>query len=272
MDNNVSKNTLKDEVISYFKDIDFKYWEKRLSHIFTKLKTLKTGKTKSIYLVDCYSVYLQLLEIFFINILALSVKEKTFFHFLFIGNSELRKYVKDNFLNSDFQKWLMENYVFGFRDKSTIKEYEKRYNEHVNIIKECAKDYLEDYDFLNAYKHGFRAKALFGDTKISIGGHKLLEGDSELTYYSQKGNSIFKCTITFNHKRILGKSFFILEMLKNAQKVYLSQGNNKKMTLNHCYIQDVEDWNKSFGTARFKTEMLVVKGKLRLDKNEDLKN
>jgi hypothetical protein len=257
---------LKKEVISYFKDIDFKYWEVRLSHILSKLKTSKTDKAKSLYLVDCYSVYLQLLEIFFINILSLSAKEKTFFHFLFIGNKELRIYVETYFLDKEFQKWLMENYVFGLKDKSRIKNYEKRYAEHINIIKECVKDYLEDYDFLNAYKHGFRAKALFGDMKISIGGYKILQGDSKLTYYSQKENSIFKRSITFNHKRILGKSFFVLEMLKNAQKVFLAQGNNKKMTLNHCYIKDIEDWNKSFGTARFKTEILILKGKIRLDK------
>lgn len=74
---------LKKEVDLYFKDIDFGYWEKRLSHILLKLRTLKTNESKSMYLVDCYSVYLQLLEIFFINILALSAKEKTFFSFSF---------------------------------------------------------------------------------------------------------------------------------------------------------------------------------------------
>lgn len=267
MESNASKNSLQDEIISYFKDIDFEYWEKRLSHVSLKLRTLKTNRAKSLYLVDCYSVYLQLLEIFFINILSLSVKEKTFFHFLFIGNGELRKYIKDNFLDSEFQKWLMENYVFGLKDKSRIKEYDKRYAEHIKIIKECVKDYLEDYDFLNAYKHGFRAKALFGDTKISINNYKILQGDSELIYYSQKGKSIYKRSITFNYKRILGKAFFILEMLKNAQKIFLAQGNNKEMTLNHCYIEDVDDWNKSFGTARFKTEILVIKGKIKLDNN-----
>ncbi len=265
MESNASENSLQEEVISYFKDIDFKYWEKRLLYIVSRFNTLKTNKAKSIYLVDCYSVYLQLLEIFFINILSLSVKEKTFFHFLFVGNSELRKYINDNFLNPEFQKWLMENYVFAFKDKSIIREYEKRYTEHISIIKECAKDYLADYDFLNAYKHGFRAKAFFGDTKISIGGYKIIQGDSELTYYSQRGNSIFQCSITFNHKRILIKSHFILEMLKNAQKVYLSQG--RKITLNHHYLTNIEDWNKSFGTARFKTEILVSNGKIRLDKN-----
>ncbi len=264
MNNN---NAIKKEVIKYFKDIDFEYWEKRLANIVSKIKMLKTSKAKSIYLVDCYSVYLQLLEIFFINILALSVKGKTFFHFLFIGNQELRKYVKANFLNKEFQKWLMENYVFGFKDKSIIREYEKHCADNISVVKECAKDYLEDYDFLNAYKHGFRAKAFFGGNKVNIGGYTILQGDSELTYYSQKGNSIFKCTITFSHKRILGKSFFILAMLKNAQKVFLAQGNNRKMKLSHCYIKDVDDWNKSFGTARFKTEILVVGSKIRLDNN-----
>jgi hypothetical protein len=163
---------------------------------------------------------------------------------------------------------MMENYVFGFKDKSKIKEYEKRYAEHISIVKECVNDYLEDYEFLNAYKHGYRAKALFGDTKISINNHKLLQGDSDLTYYCKRGNSILRCNITFNHKRILGKAFFILEMLKNAQKIYLSPG--KKVTLVHHYIADFESWSKSFGTARFKTEMLVVKGKIKL--NEDLKS
>lgn len=255
---------LKREVISYFKDIDFKYWEKRLSYILSKLKILRSSKAKSFCLVDCYSIYLQLLEIFFINILSLSVKEKSFFHFLFIGNRELRKCIKSNFLNPEFQKWFMDSYVFGFKDKSKINKYEKRYTEHISIIKECAKDYLEDYDFLNAYKHGFRAKAFFGDTKISINNCKILQGDSEIIYYSQKDNLILKNTITFNHKRILGKSFFILEMLKNAQKIFLSQG--RKVTLNHCYITDIESWNKSFGTARLKEIMLRRKKKTGSDK------
>lgn len=269
MDKQIEENFLKREVISYFKDIDFRYWEKRLDNISSKLKSTKKTEIKSLYLVDCYSVYLQLLEIFFVNILSLSVKEKTFFHFLFVSNQELRKYVKLNFLNPEFQKWLMENYIFGFKDKSVINEYEKKYTEHISIIKECAKDYLEDYDFLNAYKHGFRAKALFGDSKISINKHKILQGDSQITYYSQKNNSIYKCSITFNHKRVLGKSYFILQMLKNAQKVFLWQGGNKKMKLDHCYIKDIDDWNKSFGIARFKTEILVVKGKINL--SEEIK-
>jgi hypothetical protein len=261
----VQNDALKNEILLYFKDIDFKYWEKRLSYVLLRLRTLKTNKAKSLYLVDCYSIYLQLLEIFFINILALSVKEKTFFHFLFINNSELRKYIKANFLNKEFQKWLMENYVFGFKDKSKISEYEKHCADNISVIKECVRDYLEDYDFLNAYKHGFRAKAFFGNNKISIEGYCLLQGDSELTYYSHKRKSIYRCSIIFNHKRILGKSFFILEMLKNAQKVFLAQNSNKKITLKHCYIKDIDNWNKSFGTTRFRTEILSAKSKIKLN-------
>ena len=247
---------LKREIISYFEDINFEYWAKRLSHISLKLRKLKTNKARSPYLIDCYSVYLQLLEIFFINILSLSFEEKNFFRYLFISNVKLRKCVEDNFLSLSFQRRMMEDYVFGIKDKHKIKEYNKLYTEHIKIIKECVKDYLEDYDFLNAYKHGFRAKALFGNMKVGVGGYQIFQGDSQITYYSQKDNHILKCNIIFSHKRILVKSFFIVEMLKNAQKVFLAQGEKKRITLNHHYIKGVDDWKKSFGTARFKTEIL----------------
>ena len=101
---------------------------------------------------------MQLLEIFFINCLILSYGEKKFLDHVFIGNTELRKKIEEHLANKHFVDWIFDNLIFGIQDKGQIPNYEKKRSDNLNILQEAGKDYLDHYEFLNAYKHGYRVQ------------------------------------------------------------------------------------------------------------------
>lgn len=256
-------NPVKQFMLDYFNNIDFDYWEKRLNFSLDKIHKLKKNKSKSYYLIDIYSIYLQLLEIFFVNTLILSVKEDGFLSILFADNHKLREMVGQQFTNPQFVNWFMDNLVFGFKDKTKINNYEKKRREHQQILKESAEDYLRDFEFLNSYKHGFRVQIHF-DAVVGIGGTALLKADTELAYFTKERfnrekDIVCKNQIMFNHQRVVTKSYFILQMLKNCQKVFLAQG--KDVNLQHYFLTDLDKWQKTFGVARFKEPLFYIEKK-----------
>jgi len=253
--NKPKRESVKQFMVDYFKNIDFDYWEKRLNFSLDKILKLKKNKSKSYYVVDIYSIYLQLLEIFFINVLILSSREKGFLSILFINNTKLRKLIKEQFGNLKYQRWLMDKLVFGIKEKRSIKDYSKKREEHLQVLKEGTKDYLKDYEFLNAYKHGYRIQVQFGPV-ISIDKTPILKMDAELIYFTKKGKIIYQNRIMFNLHRILAKSYFILGMLKNCQKVFLAQG--KAVNLQHYFLTDIDKWQKAFGVARLKEPLFCI--------------
>ena len=251
---------VKQFMVDYFENIDFDYWEKRLNFSFDKITKLKRNKSKSYYLIDIYSVYLQLLEIFFVNTLILSVKEDGFLSILFTSNNNLRETIKQQFTDPKFINWFMDNLVFGFKDKTKINNYEKKCNEHQQILKESVEDYLKDFEFLNSYKHGFRVQIRF-DPVVGIENVVFLKADTELIYFTKKHfnkekDIVYKNLVMFNHERISTKSYFILQMLKNCQKVFLAQG--KAVNLDHYFLTDLDKWQKTFGVARFKEPLFYI--------------
>jgi hypothetical protein len=248
-------NSVKEFMFDYFNNIDFDYWEKRLDFALDKIIKLKKDKSKSYYLIDIYSIYLQLLEIFFTNTLILSAKEDGFLSILFTGNNKLREIIKRQFTDPSFINWLMDNLVFGFKDKTQINNYEKKQNEHQNILKESVEDYLQDFEFLNSYKHGYRVQINFNPT-IGIKNTLLLKTDTELVYFTKEKDLICKNLIMFNYQRVIIKSYFILQMLKNCQKVFLAQG--KDLKLEHYFITDIYQWRKAYGMARFKEPIFTI--------------
>jgi len=243
-DKPIKTNSVKKFMIDYFNNIDFDYWEKRLNFSLDKIHKLKKNKSKSYYLIDVYSIYLQLLEIFFVNTLILSAGEGGFLSILFTGNFELREIIKKQFSDSQFIKWFMDNFVFGFKDKTKINNYEKKRQNHEQILKEATEDYLKDFEFLNSYKHGFRVQISF-DSVLSIEKMVILKADTELTYFTkehlEKGKDlVYKNMVMFNHERIFAKCYFILQMLKNSQKVFLASG--KAIRLDHYFLTDLDKW------------------------------
>lgn len=251
---------VKQFMVDYFENIDFDYWEKRLNFSFDKITKLKRNKSKSYYLIDIYSIYLQLLEIFFVNTLILSVKEDGFLSILFTGNSKIRGMVKEQFTNPQFINWFMDNLVFGFKDKTKINNYEKKSKEHQQILKEAVEDYLKDFEFLNSYKHGFRVQIRFGSV-LTMGKIVLLKADTELTYFTKEHldkerDMVYKNFVMFNHERIFTKSYFILQMLKNCQNVFLARG--KAIKLDHYFLTDLDKWRETFGVARFKEPLFII--------------
>lgn len=249
---------IKQFMLDYFNNINFNYWDKRLNFALDKILKLKRDKSKSYYLIDIYSIYLQLLEIFFVNTLILSTKEDGFLPILFANNNELREMVKRQFTNPKFINWFMDNLVFGFKDKTKINNYEKKRTEHQQILKESVEDYLKDFDFLNSYKHGYRVQINFNPT-IGIKNILLLKTDTELVYFTKKKCLIYRNLIMFNHRRIVTKSYFILQMLKNCQKVFLAQG--KAVKLEHYFLTDVTKWQEAYGMARFKEPLFTISKK-----------
>ena len=251
-------NTVKKFMFDYFNNIDFDYWEKRLNFALAKILKLKKDKSKSYYLIDIYSIYLQLLEIFFINTLILSAKEDGFLSILFTGNNNLREMMKKQFTDPKFINWLMDNLVFGFKDKTKINNYEKKRGEHKQVLKESVEDYLKDFEFLNSYKHGYRVQVHFNPT-IGINNTLLLKADTELVYFTKEKDLICKNLIMFNHQRVITKSYFILQMLKNCQKVFLAQG--KAVKLEHYFLTDITKWQGVYGMARFKEPLFTISKK-----------
>lgn len=249
----------------YFENIDFNYWEKRLNFCIGKLNSLKTEKAKEPYNIDLYAIYLQILEIFFINVLILSYGEGRFLDHIFIGNKKLREKISTHLSDQRFIDWIFDNLIFGIKEKDQIPNYEKKRKDSLNILLEAGKDYLDHYEFLNAYKHGYRVQ-VGAASRLSINGYKLLETDTHLIYFSKertdkKTQIVYKHRMLFNHKRISWKALTVLEMLKTCQAIFLTRYKKEPGTvlINHYYIDDSEEWSKSFGGASIKEELFILK-------------
>jgi hypothetical protein len=254
----MAETALKQFMFDYFNRINFNYWEKRASMTTEKLKRLKTLQAKSPYIIDYYSMYVQLLEILFINTLILSGQEQTFINYLFMDNQKLRVSIKDNFNREEFLNWYLDNYVFGLTNKQSINNYEEKRKQYLAMLKEFYKDYMADYDFLNSFKHGYRVQASH-KASVSINGIEILNLDTALTYYKKINNVVYEMDIMLNHKRVGTKVYFLLSMLQNSQKVFLSQAKpGKEIKLDHYLIEDKDEWTRSFGFFRTQRALFTV--------------
>lgn len=244
------------ETKQYYKNVDYALWD----DIFLVCKEkLESGseEIKKQWSLELYSKYLQILEVLCINILVVGFGN---IENLFISNKDLRedilKFTKDNQIKNQF----VNQVIFHIKDKNKIKNFEKRKALYLRILNEALKDYLKDYDFLNAYKHGFRVETK-GESRIWINEFPLGEYNTTLTYFSKekhketKEEIIFKNSRCFNWERILYKSLFILDILKKL-KISSSMTTGEEVTLNLLYIIDEENFNKSYGTFRSKEAFL----------------
>lgn len=249
-------NSLKDYKIKYFKETNFDYWEVKLKNLSRKIEKAKSDKVKHIYLMELYSTYLQLLEVFFTNLLIISSHENELFKALFITNKDLKKLVLKGFGRVEIINFIFDNFIFGHLNKEKIKNYNQKRKEHLNIYNECRDDYVKDIIFLNAYKHGYRVRARYGKTTHTINKIAFLETNAEVFYIQKENKLISECTISFNLERVLTKALFVLEMLRNSVSVFVAQGT--QVNLKHYYITDSDLWAKTTGTVRWKTDIFEI--------------
>lgn len=265
MNMNEAKPSINDEFkTDYYGNADFSHWLKKIEHDWRKMATLKKDASKKGYVLDIYSTYLQLAEILLINIYANS--EDGFARRLFVDNATLRQYFSQYSQDAHFIDWLLLTYSFGIEDKSSINDFEQKYTDHKNILEETIKDYLEDFDFLNAYKHGYRVLSAPGSHSIALGvggsSFKLGEFDTLLTYYSRGnrkneagkvvGLEVYENSILVNIDRIIIKAFFITTALENMRLILAASRHQNRIVLQHYRLTDREKWRKGFGSFRSK--------------------
>lgn len=245
------------ETKEYYKNVDYSIWDDIFLVCKEKLEG-GSGEIQKQWSIELYSKYLQVLEVLCINILVVGSNN---IGNLFISNRDLRedilRFKGDNPLKEKF----IDQAIFHIEQKNDIKNFEKRKSLYRRILNESLEDYIKDYEFLNAYKHGFRVETK-GQTKISINGFSIGKYNATLTYFSKerdkktKQNIIFKNTCCFNWERVLYKSFFILDMLKKL-KASSSLTGGEEVTLELLYILNEKQFEKSYGTFRSKEPLLI---------------
>lgn len=244
----------------YYKSLDFMYWKDRLEYSGKRLHNVKSLSIKSRMIVDIYSMYIQLVEIMLIHANSIGSNPKKFIRTLGITNDEIRKCGESVLKNEKFIENLLTMFVHAV--PSDQKDEDKLSREKKLII-ESIKEYLANYKFLNAYKHGYRVNSMYGPNSISVGipggkMAKIMDGDSSISYYEVEGNSkkayISTVDIMFNIERIHGKAMFLVYVLENMRLTSLRILNkNEKVRYTYFHLYDETEWNKSFGHYKWKT-------------------
>lgn len=237
---------------NHFENADFEYWQVKTSQLFHRLQNLKDQKKKDRCILELYTTYLQMTEILFINIYAQLSKIENFISALFINNRDLRDFIEKNFLSkSQIFEIFIECYAVAKHHKTDdlIKDYN-------NLLPEVSKDYLENFDLLNSFKHGYRINAKNEKTVLSIGNgkqnFKINETDSTMKYFCKnKDQIVYERKINFNNGRIFGKALFVSALLENLRAAALFSMGVKTKAGKFFYIEDKEKWNKSFGESSF---------------------
>ena len=133
-----------------------------------------------------------------------------------------------------------------------------------------AKDYLDDFDLLNAYKHGYRITAKHDKSVLSIatsGGQsfKLNESDSTIVYFSRKKidktPTIVEHTLNFKVGRIFGKTLFVCTLLNNIKAAALLHYKQpvRGKDISSFSITDKAEWAQTFGGSHFKKPVFSLK-------------
>lgn len=266
------KQTLSDFKKNHFLNADFRYWDQKIISLFKKFQRLKSKEKQNIVLLELYVSYIQILEILFINIFALSNKIENFPASLFIDNNNLRTFIKDAFLQeTSLSKWFIDKCIFQLHIKDEA--YAIRHKLYSNMLMECAHDYLEDYELLNAYKHGYRIFAKHDKLAVSLikkDGEQMLldQSDSKIIYYAKEKNkekqtiNIVEKNINFKNNRVFGKTLYICTLLNNLKITVLYSFGIKPKVKIPIFDVDEQEWIKTFGGSKFSKPIFsIVKDK-----------
>jgi hypothetical protein len=226
---NKLEQDLNDFKLSHYKNADFDSLIHKISHLYNKFGNLKDKKKQDRAVLDICTLYIQAIELLSINSHALSVSIDRFPSALFINSHNLRKFIEDNFKKTTkYSNWFLTEIIFAV--SKSDEGLEDRYSLYSSLLKEVAKEYLNNYDLLNAYKHGYRITAKHDKSVLSIatrgGQHfKLNDSDSTIVYFSKKSVDgtpvIIEHTWNFKVGRIFGKALFVCSLLNNIKAAAL---------------------------------------------------
>lgn len=248
--------------LNHYKNADFDSFHNRTIKLFNRFNRVKDKKKQKEIILELYTTYLQATEILFINAQALSVKNNYFPSALFIDSTNLRRFIENEFIKTTkLSSWFLSKVIFATKIKND--EYINTYSLYSNLLREVSHDYLDNFDLLNAYKHGYRVSANFNknilslvtDNKTSI---KLDESDSTITYFSKENikgvPTIIEHSLNFKVGRIFGKSIFVSSLLNNMRVTILLSYKEKvrRKEISSFSIHDKEAWTKTFGGSHFK--------------------
>jgi hypothetical protein len=260
-----TESTINEFRKKYFEQVEFDYWQERLFTAYRRYSRLKKPENKAIYIVEVYSIYIQVIEILLINMHALTVEPANFLPALAIKSDKIVEFAQDILSNRKFLESFTHNFLYKIRGVEDIdREAKGEIDFDINLLEECLKDYIQDYNFLNSYKHGFRLHSTHGVNSVAIGTSpdnmvQILQGDSQLTYYEFKRSKVSEITLTFNNMRVVGKALFVIYYLQNIRLSALATYDKpKKVRYPTFYINDQEAWNKDFGQSRFITELFHI--------------
>ncbi|MDD4111314.1 MAG: hypothetical protein PHS54_07265 [Clostridia bacterium] len=267
--------------LSHYKNADFDSLTDRLDKLYKKFKRLKDKEKKSRIILDLYTLYIQVIELLFINANALSTQIENFIPALFISNKSLRNFIEKNFTKkTKYFNWFLTEIIFKIsKNDEDIKD---RYILYSNFLEEITKNYLDNFDLLNAYKHGYRITAKHGKNVLSIKlnngqSFKLNETDSTIVYFSRfdadiKGNeeqaakfgmkngwAIIEHTLNFNAERIFGNTLFICSLLNNIRAIALVHYRQKigRKKISSFSITDKKEWSKTWGKSDISRPVFV---------------
>lgn len=263
--------------------MDPEYWVERIIGAFRKYESLKTPKYKARYIVDSYSIFIQLAEIVVIHMHTLTQEPASFLHTLAIRNDEIRDFA-EKITKAKGRTYLhdfVENFSYKIRGAEVLKTSQKSIARDVNLLVECISEYLKNYDFLNSYKHGYRLSSMHGQNSLTIGRPelgiapiKIFEGDSQLTYYkvTRKGKGLSKLeeiSTSFTAQRVFGRALFLASLLYNIRLSELRAlgAIDGRVKYSHFDISDTDQWRKAFGGYQFKQTLFRYISKEEIQSN-----
>lgn len=260
---------LNDFKLSHYKNADFDSLTDKIIQLYNKFEKLKNKKKQNRIILEIYTLYIQTIELLFINSHSLSVNVDRFPSALFINSPNLQKFIEDNFKSTTkYSTWFLTKIIFTVsKSKTDLKD---RYSLYSNLLQEVAKDYLDDFDLLNAYKHGYRITARHDKSVLSIattgGQHfKLNESDSTIVYFSKKkiegAQTIVEHTLNFKVGRIFGKTLFVCSLLNNIKAAALLHYKQtiRGKNISSFSITDKSEWVQTFGGSHFRKPVFSLK-------------
>lgn len=244
----------------YYEKIDFSYWDDEIKSLHPGgAGDLKEEGTANA--IRLYSVYLQLIEIFYLNVFAIT--ESRHLANLFLGNKELRSLIELAKGDPIFLDYFFEKWVFGIQEKDSIPNYQKKLLKYVAILKNATEDYLKDFDFLNAYKHGFRTHSS-GAMTLSVSldsnpgmGFQIVKCNSSVTFLSKENDVVFEKLISFNWHGVVERCEYILNMLQNAKQILNASG--EKVDIEIFPSKQGSDFSLDKVAFRFKRPLYTIR-------------
>lgn len=259
-----NNDILGDFKVEYFRNLDYQYWLSKITEIQNRFKKTKDISKRNYLVLDLLTTYLQSSEILYIAISTLLKGDPRLFpNAIFIKSDILRAFVEDNLVkDSAFASWFMESIIL----KSSVDTpgYQEILALYKNVLKECAKDYVDHYELLNAYKHGYRINAKHEDSDFNIqlnGGNvfQLTNTDSTIHYYSKKDGDIIRHQYSYKIERVFGKCTYIVVLLQNLRAIMLvSMGVQDEKHLLTFAIKDRKDWSNSIGQFAMSMPLFTV--------------